>query len=102
MIQQTDKSADGGLRTTDLFTGPMRSAMVFAARYTHTRNTGGTLVVIRALEQCWHVLDEHTQDQILRECSEAEYNIEDWQRLRDFAANIKSTNPEAKGRTTGA
>jgi len=71
----------------DLFAGPMRSAMVFAARYTHTRNTGGTLAVVRALEQCWHLLDNHTRDQILRESSEAEYNLDDWQRLRDFAAN---------------
>ena len=94
MNQQTDKAVDGGLRTTDLFAGPMRSAMVFAARYTHTRNTGGTLAVVRALKQCWHVLDDHTRDQILRESHEAEYNLDDWQHLRDFAANDHEQQPE--------
>ena len=80
-------------KSTSLFAGPMRSAMVFAARYTHTRNTGGTLAVVRALEQCWHVLDDKTRDQILRESHEAEYNLDDWQRLRDFAANVKDHSP---------
>ena len=78
----------------DLFAGPMRSALVFAARYTHTRNTGGTLAVVRALEQCWHLLDDHTREQILRESQEAEYNAEDWQRLMAFAENY-SENAEA-------
>ena len=80
-----DKAADGGLRTTDLFSGPMRSALVLAARYTHTRNTGGTLAVVRVLEQCWHLLDDYTREQILRESQEAEYNSDDWQRLMAFA-----------------
>ena len=84
-------------KSTALFAGPMRSAMVFAARYTHTRNTGGTLAVVRALEQCWHVLDDNTRDQILRESHEAEYNLDDWQRLRDFAANDEMR--DAKGET---
>jgi hypothetical protein len=74
----------------DLFSGPMRSALVFAARYTHTRNTGGTLAVVRALEQCWHLLDNHTREQIPRESNEAEYNRDDWQRLRDFSSENAS------------
>jgi len=96
--QPPAEETDGGLRTTALFAGPMRSAMVFAARYTHTRNTGGTLAVVRALEQCWHVLDGHTRDQILRESHEAEYNLDDWQRLRDFAANAwsEAQSPEKR------
>ena len=80
----------------DLFSGPMRSALVFAARYTHTRNTGGTLAVVRALEQCWHLLDDHTREQILRESREAEYNLDDWQRLQKFA----SENAKDEGRRT--
>jgi hypothetical protein len=80
-------------KSTALFAGPMRSAMVFASRYTHTRNTGGTLAVVRALEQFWHVLDDKTRDQILRESHEAEYNLDDWQRLRDFAAKDEDHSP---------
>lgn len=82
-----DNTKESPVGCSDLFAGPMRSAMIFAARYTHARNTGGTLAVVRALEQCWHALDEQTRTQILRESHEAECNHEDWQRLRDFSAN---------------
>ncbi len=75
----------GEMLKTAKFTGPMSTALIFAARYTHTRNTGGTLAVVRALEMVWHHLDDRTRDQILRESHDAEYNLDDWQRLRDFA-----------------
>ena len=74
----------------------IQTALVFAARYTHDRNTGGTLAVVRALEQCWRLLDERTREQILRESSDAVYNMDDWQRLRDFAANHSAPPTSAK------
>lgn len=67
----------------------MQTAMVFAARYTHHRNTGGTLAVCRALAWCWDQLDERTQKQILDESHEATCNRDDWERFRgdDSPAN---------------
>jgi hypothetical protein len=84
----TDRPAirlTGEMLRTAKFTGPMSTALIFAARYTHNRNTGGTLAVVRALEMVWHHIEDHTRDQILRELHDAEYNLDDWQRLRDFA-----------------
>ena len=66
------------------------TALVFAARYAHGRNTGAAFAVVTALKQCWHLLDANTRHQIIRESHEAEYsesqyNRDDWQDLRDFA-----------------
>jgi len=55
---------------------------VFAARYVHHRNTGGTLAVCRALKSCWHQIDADTRAQILRESFEATKNIDDWDDFR--------------------
>lgn len=68
---------------------PMQTAMVFAARYTHHRNTGGTLAVCRALAWCWDQLDERTQKQILEESHEATSNLDNWAQFRgdDSSAN---------------
>ena len=63
-----------------------QTCFVFAARYTHDRNTGGTLAVVTALKTVWKDLDEHTQDMIVRESHEAQYNLSDWEELRAFAA----------------
>ena len=70
---------------------PMQTAMVFAARYTHHRNTGGTLAVCRALAWCWDQLDEQTQKPILDESHEATCNRDDWERFRgdDSPANAE-------------
>ena len=68
---------------------PMQTAMVFAARYTHHRNTGGTLAVCQALAWCWDQLDERTQKQILEESHEATSNLDNWAQFRgdDSSAN---------------
>lgn len=85
-----------GVASHDFFSGPMRSVLVFAARYTHRRNTGGALAVVRSLEQCWHLLDDHTREQILRESQEAECNADDWQRLMVFAVKYSSDKDQAQ------
>jgi hypothetical protein len=63
----------------------VQTAMLFAARYTHNRHTGGTLAVCRALEQVWDQLDSDTQDQILRESHDATANLDDWEEFRKKA-----------------
>lgn len=97
MEKDTQTKPLSGVGIAALFSGQMATALVFAARYTHPRNTGGTWAVVRALEQCWHVLDHHTRDQILRESKEAEYNREDWNHLRKFADDY-SENVDVEAR----
>lgn len=63
----------------------VQTALVFAARYTHDRPTGGALEVRRALELCWAGLSEHTKDQVVRESNEATCNQDDWEQMRKFA-----------------
>jgi hypothetical protein len=77
---------------------PMNTAMVFAARYTHHRNTGGTLAVCRALAWCWDQLDERTQKQILDESHEATSNLDDWAQFRgdDSPANPPDHSPQQR------
>ena len=73
------------------YTPQENTAMIFAARYTHNRNTGGTLAIVRCLVANWERLNISTQDQILREAyHEATTNRDDWQVLLDHA-NYKPT-----------
>lgn len=75
----------------NFFRGPISTALVFAARYTHSRNTGGTLAVTRALRACWPYLDDSTREQILREAgTEATANLEEWRALEIFAKTATS------------
>jgi hypothetical protein len=67
-----------------LRTGAMQSVIVFGARYTHDRPTAGAHAVVRALRQCWHILPQHTREQIIYESHEASCNLEDWEELRKF------------------
>jgi hypothetical protein len=60
----------------------VQTAFVFAARYTHHRNTGGTLAVCRALALVWPQLSEGTQEQILKESHEATTNLREWREFR--------------------
>jgi hypothetical protein len=64
----------------------MQTALIFAARYAHSRETGGAFAVVLAIEECWHQLTQQTKDQLIRESREATCNHDDWQRLRDFSA----------------
>lgn len=91
-IPAQNSAAHGGCPAAPcsrLLPPPMQTAMVFAARYTHHRNTGGTLAVCRALAWCWDQLDKRTQKQILDESHEATCNRDDWERFRgdDSTAN---------------
>jgi len=62
------------------------TALVFAARYTHHRNTGATLAVVRCLIFNWERIDVIIKAQILREAyHEATTNSDDWQLLFDHA-----------------
>ena len=60
----------------------IQTALVFAARYTHHRGTGGTLAVCSALAYCWDQLDEHTRKQIIEESHEATCNKHEWAQFR--------------------
>lgn len=54
--------------------------LVFAARYAHTRKTGGALQVVRSILKSWDLLDLKTKEQLVREAkNEATCNHEDWQ-----------------------
>jgi len=44
----------------------VQTAFVFAARYVHHRDTGGTLAVCNALAYVWPELSEQTREQILK------------------------------------
>lgn len=71
---------------TEPYTLAENTAMTFAARYTHSRNTGGTFAIVRCLIANWHRLNLWTQSQILSEAyNEAQYNRDDWQKLFDHA-----------------
>ena len=67
------------------------TALVFAARYTHNRNTGGTYAIVRCLISNWGRITPSTQEMILREAyQDATTNRDDWQKLFDHA-NYKPT-----------
>jgi hypothetical protein len=67
------------------------TALVFAARYTHHRNTGATLMIVRCLMFNWGRIDQTTRDQILREAYQyATTNRDDWKKLFHYA-NYKPT-----------
>jgi len=62
------------------------TALVFAARYAHNRNTGSTFAIVRCLIMNWQRIDVITQAQILREAyQDATSNRDDWQKLFDHA-----------------
>ena len=70
------------------------TALVFAARYAHRRNTGAAFAVVTTIKHYWHQLDKNTRAQIIRESHEAEYCLEDWQGLRDFAESFNQNTPK--------
>lgn len=67
---------------------PEQTAYVFAARYTHDRNTGGTLAITRALALVWDKLSENTKKQIEREAyQDATANRDIWSRFFHWDEN---------------
>ena len=63
---------------------PLQTALVFAARYAHSRATAAASAVVCAAKCHWKELSEGTQKQLIKESNEAIYNLDDWQSLRDF------------------
>ena len=64
----------------------VQTAFVFAARYVHHRDTGGTLAVCKALAYVWPQLSEQTRGQILKESHGATTNLREW---REFRGDIE-------------
>ena len=58
--------------------------LVFAARYAHSRKTGGAQQVVRSILKSWDLLDLKTKEQLVREAkNQATCNHEDWQLIID-------------------
>jgi hypothetical protein len=60
----------------------VQTAFVFAARYVHHRDTGGTLAICKALAYVWPELSEQIKEQIIRESHEATTNLREWREFR--------------------
>lgn len=69
----------------------IQTALVFACRYSHNRQTGGAYAVVRAVKLCWDQLSDQTREQILEESFEATCNKDDWLELRKFAIKKNET-----------
>lgn len=87
MEERSESKAPEPVGSTDLLDPMLQVALVFAARYTHHRNTGGTLAVVSALRSVWGKLSDSTKNQIIRESDEATANRDDWERLKSFQSN---------------
>lgn len=70
------------------------TALIFAARYAHGRNTAAAFTVVRAIQQAWPLLSEYARIMILRESHEAAFNLDDWERLREWADEFKKSKKE--------
>ena len=75
--------------STELLSQLEQTAYVFAARYTHNRNTGGTSAITRALAMVWDRLSEQTRKQIEKEAfEEATANRDDWEKFFHWGDNL--------------
>lgn len=70
---------EGHIGISDPLTDLAQTAYLFAARYTHNRNTGGTLAITHALAMVWDKLSDQIKKQIEDEAmNEATENRDDW------------------------
>lgn len=61
-----------------------QTCLVFAARYTHSRDTGGASVVISVIMNKWPLLSTSIREQVQREAkNEATANRKEWQWVID-------------------
>ncbi|MBO89037.1 MAG: hypothetical protein CMP14_05905 [Rickettsiales bacterium] len=79
-------------QTDNQFSRTVQSAFVFGARYVHHRNTGGTLMLTRALTEVWPKLSEDIREQILRESHEASANLSDWESFRKLVTTMENSH----------
>ncbi len=92
--ERSEQTALSGLATsTCSLPEIVQTAFVFAARYVHHRDTGGTLAVCKALAYVWPDLSEQIREQILRESHEATTNLREWQEFRGNEEENKDSVP---------
>ena len=59
-----------------------QTCLVFAARYSHDRNTSAALIVVNTILQNWDRLTQHTKEQLFRDArADATCNLGDWYRM---------------------
>ena len=58
---------------------------MFSARYSHHRQTGASLVVVRELKGSWGSISDDVKAKIIQESYEASENLSDWEDLRQWA-----------------
>ncbi|MCP5006638.1 MAG: hypothetical protein GY941_22255 [Planctomycetes bacterium] len=64
--------------------------MIFAARYSHTRQTGATYAVVRALQGgLWQEMTEEGRKQLLEETCESQYMQHDWVRFKEWEMEVR-------------
>ena len=81
--ERSEPEALSGLATsTCSLPEVVQTAFVFAARYVHHRDTGGTLAVCKALAYVWPQLSDQTREKIFRESHEATTNLREWREFR--------------------
>lgn len=89
---------DGKESACDVLLAPVhQTAIVFACRYCHNRETGATYAVTRALSLLWGNLSLRVQEQIEREArDEATTNWDDWADFFDWKASESSPAAETE------
>lgn len=60
----------------------LQNCLVYAARYSHHRNTGAAMQVCMSIMYYFDQLDNDIKDNLYRESFEAVYNLDDWYSLR--------------------
>lgn len=63
------------------------SLALFAARYVHNRDTGGTGTAITAIKCLWGSLSEYVKFKIVKESYEATTNLDEWESFREWVRN---------------
>lgn len=62
---------------------------VFAARYAHSRDTGGALAVVTSIKNNWSKFSQGTKEKLIKESNEAKYNLDIWKGLREYTPKPK-------------
>jgi len=82
VILVQEKAIEDKIMKTNLTQNELGNALVFSARYTHNRSTGGALQITNTILKVWEELDQQTRLQIAREAKfEAKCNKEEWSKV---------------------